>query len=56
VPALRLRGCRPYAEAIAEGAPINRCPPGDDVVIAKLASLTGRPPIPLDRACGDPVR
>ena len=20
-------GCRPYAEAIAQGAPINRCPP-----------------------------
>ena len=48
-------GCRPYAEAIADGAPINRCPPGDDVVVAKLASLTDRPPIPLDRACGDPA-
>src|SRR5213075_75096 len=48
-------GCRPYAEAIADGAPINRCPPGDDVVVAKLAVITGRPPISLDRSCGDPA-
>jgi len=48
-------GCRPYAEAIADGAPINRCPPGDDGTVAKLALLTARPAIPLDRACGDPA-
>ena len=47
-------GCRPYAEAIADGAPINRCPPGADIVVAKLASIAGRPVIALDPACGDP--
>ncbi|WP_312998561.1 RnfABCDGE type electron transport complex subunit B, partial [Achromobacter animicus] len=31
-------GCRPYADAIAEGAaPINRCPPGGDDGVAALA-------------------
>ena len=35
-------GCRPYAEAVAAGAPINRCPPGGDALIATLAALTGR--------------
>ena len=47
-------GCRPYAEAIANGAPINRCPPGADALIATLAAITGRPPIALDRTCGEP--
>ncbi len=46
-------GCRPYAEAIAAGAAINRCPPGGDRVVATLAALTGRPAAPLDRACGE---
>jgi electron transport complex protein RnfB len=47
-------GCRPYAEAIAEGAAINRCPPGADLVVAKLAAIAGGPVIALDRSCGDP--
>jgi electron transport complex protein RnfB len=45
-------GCRPYAEAIACGDAINRCPPGGDAVIATLATLTARAPIPLDPAHG----
>jgi electron transport complex protein RnfB len=45
-------GCRPYAEAVAVGAPLNRCPPGGDAVIAALAALTGRPAEPLDATCG----
>jgi len=45
-------GCRPYAEAIAAGAPINRCPPGGEAGIHLLAQLLGRPPLPLDAACG----
>ena len=45
--------CRPYAEAIARGeAAINRCPPGGEAGIRALAALTGRPPLPLDPACG----
>jgi H+/Na+-translocating ferredoxin:NAD+ oxidoreductase subunit B len=46
-------GCRPYADAIADGAPINRCPPGGASLIDALAALTGRPAIALDPACGD---
>lgn len=41
-------GCRPYAEAMAAGAPINRCPPGGAATIAALARVTGREPLPLD--------
>lgn len=46
-------GCRPYADAVATGAPINRCSPGGDALIATLASLTGRAPLALDRSCGE---
>ena len=46
-------GCRPYAEAIAAGeADIDRCPPGGDAGVARLARLLGREPKPLDPACG----
>ena len=45
--------CAAYAEAIASReADINRCPPGGDEGIARLAALTGRPVLPLDRAHG----
>jgi Na+-translocating ferredoxin:NAD+ oxidoreductase subunit B len=47
------QGCMPYAEAIAnEGVAINRCPPGGDAGIAKLAALLDRAVIPLDNECG----
>ena len=47
-------GCRPYAEAIARGeADIDRCPPGGDAGIAKLAALLDRAVKPLDPACGE---
>ena len=45
-------GCRPYAEAVAGGDALNRCPPGGDAVIAALAALAARPPVPLDPAHG----
>jgi len=45
-------GCRPYAEAIARGAAINRCPPGGAATLASLAALTGRPVVPLDQSLG----
>jgi Na+-translocating ferredoxin:NAD+ oxidoreductase subunit B len=45
--------CRPYADALADGASdINRCPPGGDAVIVALATLTGRSAKPLDPDCG----
>ncbi|WP_407332641.1 electron transport complex subunit RsxB [Enterovibrio sp. 27052020O] len=34
-------GCRPYAEAIANGDTINKCPPGGQATIEKLADLMG---------------
>ena len=40
-------GCRPYAEAIANGDEINKCPPGGDATIKKLADLMGVEPKPL---------
>ncbi len=41
--------CRAYAEAIAtQAAPINRCPPGGDEGINRLAALTGQPVLSLD--------
>ncbi|MEX2489501.1 MAG: electron transport complex subunit RsxB [Pseudomonadales bacterium] len=41
-------GCRPYAEAIVNGEAINKCPPGGDDTITRLANLLGRPAAPLD--------
>ncbi|MGF1749378.1 MULTISPECIES: electron transport complex subunit RsxB [Vibrio] len=34
-------GCKPYAEAIANGDAINKCPPGGQATIEKLADLMG---------------
>jgi len=46
-------GCRPYAEAItSEDVPIDRCPPGGDRVIRRLAAITGQPRRPLDSSRG----
>lgn len=48
-------GCRPYAEAIADGAvDIDRCPPGGDATIIALADLIGRSAPPLDTSRGTP--
>ncbi|GMM67978.1 MAG: electron transport complex subunit RsxB [Pseudomonadota bacterium] len=46
-------GCKPYAEAIAEGDDINKCPPGGEATIKKLADLMGVEPKPLDAAHGE---
>ncbi|GAB6140999.1 hypothetical protein JCM14076_17280 [Methylosoma difficile] len=48
------KGCRPYAEAIAEGsADINQCPPGGNEGIADLAAFLGVPAKPLDLQFGE---
>lgn len=44
--------CRPYAEAIARGDAINKCPPGGTATVAALAALTGRTALALDPAHG----
>jgi len=41
-------GCRPYAEAIANGTAINHCVPGGDATIAAIAELLQVPALPLD--------
>ncbi len=47
-------GCRPYAEAIVDGAAdINRCPPGGEATIRALADLLERDPKPLDPERGE---
>ena len=35
-------GCRPYAEALAEGAPMDLCPPGGQETFMALKALLGR--------------
>lgn len=46
-------GCKPYAEAIAEGDTINKCPPGGDEGVKALADLLGVEPIALDETRGE---
>lgn len=45
-------GCRPYAEGLAAGEAINKCPPGGDETIAALARLLDVPVIALDPTRG----
>ena len=41
--------CASYAQAIASGeAAINQCPPGGQEGVRRLASITGRPELPLN--------
>ncbi|MCM2680815.1 electron transport complex subunit RsxB [Echinimonas agarilytica] len=47
-------GCKPYAKAIADGDEINKCPPGGDATIKRLADLLGREATPLDDAHDGP--
>ncbi|EKM0668138.1 electron transport complex subunit RsxB [Cronobacter turicensis] len=52
-------GCRPYAEAVANnGEQINRCVPGGEPVMQKIATLLNVEPQPLDgdAAVAEPVR
>ncbi len=47
-------GCKPYAEAIANGeAPINQCPPGGQEGVKALADLLGVEEIPLNDEHGE---
>ena len=41
-------GCKPYAEGIAKGEAINKCPPGGDATIHALAQLLDVPELPLE--------
>lgn len=46
-------GCRPYAEAIAGGDAINKCPPGGESTIKALADLLDVEALPLDAEHGE---
>ncbi|MBF8741565.1 RnfABCDGE type electron transport complex subunit B [Pseudomonas guariconensis] len=45
-------GCRPYAQGLAAGEAINKCPPGGAETIAALARLLETPIIDLDPSRG----
>jgi electron transport complex, RnfABCDGE type, B subunit len=51
-------GCRPYAEAVSQGEKINRCAPGGEAVMLKIAELLNVDPQPADGddAVQEPVR
>ncbi|MFN3582031.1 MAG: electron transport complex subunit RsxB [Pseudomonas sp.] len=46
-------GCKPYAEGIANGEPINKCPPGGEATIHALADLLDVEAPPLDAEHGE---
>ncbi|WP_342244225.1 electron transport complex subunit RsxB [Pseudomonas sp. OTU5201] len=45
-------GCKPYAEGIAQGEAINKCPPGGTATIIALADLLSVQPLPLEAPNG----
>ncbi|WP_061708966.1 electron transport complex subunit RsxB [Pseudenterobacter timonensis] len=52
-------GCRPYAEAVGlQGESINRCAPGGEAVMLKIAELLNVDPQPVDgdESAREPVR
>ncbi len=46
-------GCKPYAQGIAQGEAINKCPPGGTETIAALASLLSIPVLALETERGE---
>lgn len=44
--------CRAYAQAVARGEAINRCPPGGAEGVQRLARITGRAELAIDPQCG----
>ncbi len=45
-------GCKPYAKAIAEGSPYNRCVPGGEETLLKIQAITNRETLKLDDQYG----
>ncbi|RMA81390.1 electron transport complex subunit RsxB [Umboniibacter marinipuniceus] len=46
-------GCKPYAESIANGDAINKCPPGGQTTVNQLAELLGVEAPELDESHGE---
>lgn len=49
-------GCKPYAEAIANGDKFNKCPPGGQATVQALADLLDAEAEPLDAPGGEKPR
>jgi len=49
-------GCRPYAEALAQGDAINKCVPGGEATILKIADLLGVEPPQGEGPVAAPVK
>ncbi|GAA3720637.1 electron transport complex subunit RsxB [Oceanisphaera sediminis] len=49
-------GCRPYAAAVAEGDDINKCVPGGDATMRKMADLMGVEPQAMGEEAAAPVK
>ncbi|MGR7921092.1 electron transport complex subunit RsxB [Zobellella denitrificans] len=49
-------GCRPYAEAVANGDDINKCVPGGDATMRKIADLMGVEPQAMGEEAAEPVK
>ena len=47
-------GCAPYAHAVANGEAVNRCPPGGETGVARIAAIVARPALPLEVSLGVP--
>jgi len=45
-------GCKPYAKAIVEGSPYNRCVPGGEETLLKIQAITNREILRLDEEYG----
>lgn len=45
-------GCEPYAQGIAAGEAINKCPPGGQETVQALSALLGRPTMAVDTTRG----
>ena len=45
-------GCKPYAKAIVEGSPYNRCVPGGEETLLKIQAITNREILRLDEDYG----
>lgn len=48
-------GCKPYAQAIADGDSINKCVPGGDPTIKRIAELMGVE-VPIDGPIEPPIK
>ncbi|ART81394.1 electron transport complex subunit RsxB [Oceanisphaera profunda] len=49
-------GCMPYAQAVADGDDINKCVPGGDATMRKIADLMGVEPQAMGEAAAAPEK